>query len=61
MAKLPRAEPDMESQLARCDREIAEILNLPAVKDGTAPAWLVTLGIEDWEDEKRAILRENGE
>jgi hypothetical protein len=61
MEKLPRAEPDMESQLARCDREIEAIRNLPSVKDGTAPAWLVTLGIEDWEEEKRAILKENAE
>lgn len=41
--------------LARCDREIAEILGRPDVVAGLAPAWLVTLGIEDWEAEKRFI------
>ena len=41
--------------LQRCDREIAEILSRPDVLDGSAPAYLVTLGIEDWEREKRLI------
>lgn len=36
--------------LARCNREIAE-----ASKQMDAPAWLVTLGIEDWNAEKRLI------
>ncbi len=41
--------------VARCDREIAEILNRPDVVAGLAPAWLVTLGLLDWETEKRLI------
>lgn len=43
--------------LARCDREIQEILSRPDVVAGQAPAWLVTLGVEDWEAEKRAIRK----
>ena len=39
----------------RCDREIAEIMNRPDVVAGLAPAWLVTLGVSDWEAEKRLI------
>jgi hypothetical protein len=38
--------------LARCDREIAEI----QARDETAPAWLVTLGMMDWEMERRYLL-----
>ena len=45
--------------LARCDAEIAEILARPDVQAGTAPAWLVTMGVFDWEAEKRAIERED--
>jgi hypothetical protein len=45
----------MEDAIERCDREIAEIQNRPDVQAGLFPAWLVTLGIEDWEAEKRAI------
>jgi len=43
--------------VARCDLEIAEILNRPDVVDGSAPAWLVTLGLLDWEIEKRLIQK----
>jgi hypothetical protein len=50
---------DLQASLARCDREIEEILNRPDVKAGIAPAWLVTLGIADWETEKVLILRES--
>jgi len=39
--------------LARCDREIAE-----ASAHTEAPAWLVTLGVEDWRAEKRLIEAE---
>jgi hypothetical protein len=39
--------------LQRCDAEIRE---MEAQTD--APAWLVTLGIEDWKAEKRLIERE---
>lgn len=42
--------------IVRCEREIEEILNLPSVIDGTAPAWLVVLGVEDWLAEMK-ILR----
>ena len=45
------------SDLERCDREIAEILARPDIVAGIAPAYLVTLGIEDWEAEKRLIQR----
>ncbi len=48
----------MVDDLARCDREIAE-----ASKQMDAPAWLVTLGVEDWEAEKRLLrgeLRRSG-
>ena len=44
--------------IERCDYEIQEILNRPDVKAGTAPAWLVTLGVCDWEREKRLIEKE---
>src|ERR1017187_1938027 len=44
-------------ELARCDREIAEILSRPDVTSGIAPAYLVTLGIEDWLAEKRLIMK----
>ena len=57
MGPLKRAEPDTASQLARCDREIARI----RIATGIHPAWLITLGTEDWEWEKRMILEEAGE
>jgi hypothetical protein len=41
--------------LERCSAEQSEIINRPDVAAGFAPAWLVTLGIEDWEMEKRFI------
>lgn len=41
----------MNNEILRCDREIAE-----ALKQFSAPAWLVTLGVEDWEAEKRLIV-----
>lgn len=44
---------DLESQLARCDREIAEMYAQPP----TQPAWLTTLGILDWEAERRIIMQ----
>lgn len=50
----------LSEQIARCDREIAAIDAEPSVIDGTAPAWLVTLGREDWEAEKRWLV-ERGE
>jgi hypothetical protein len=49
---------DVAAQLARCDREQAEILAIPGVQEGSHPAWLVMLGIEDWEMEKRLIVAE---
>ena len=45
----------MQAELARCDAEIAEILTRPDVVAGLAPAWLVCLGVSDWEVEKRLI------
>ncbi len=44
--------------LARCDREIASILNRSDVRAGECPAWLVALGVNDWEVERVLILRE---
>jgi len=41
--------------VARCDQEIDEISTRPDVLAGQCPAWLVTLGIEDWEREKRLL------
>lgn len=46
----------MSDDLARCDREIAEIENRPDFL--TAPAWLLTMGMMDWETEKYLILNE---
>lgn len=42
-------------ELARCDREIAEIQNRADFK--TAPSWLLTMGMMDWETEKALITR----
>lgn len=44
----------MQNELARCDREIAEIT--ARADRETLPAWLVTLGYEDWQMEKRLIV-----
>lgn len=41
--------------LARCDREIEEILTRPDVVAGEVPSWLVLLGLLDWEVEKALI------
>jgi hypothetical protein len=43
----------MNTDLARCDREIAE-----ASQQMEAPAWLVTLWAEDWNREREWIERE---
>ena len=43
----------MSDDLARCDREIAE-----ASAHTEAPAWLVTLGVEDWKREREWIEQE---
>ena len=42
----------MNEELARCDREIAE-----AFQQTEAPAWLVTLGSNDWMVERSLILK----
>jgi hypothetical protein len=47
---------DLIAQIERCDREIDEIQQRPDVVAGVAPAWLVTLGVEDWLAEKRILL-----
>lgn len=39
-------------EIARCEKEIAAMLE----QAPTQPAWLTTLGIEDWEAEKRLLL-----
>jgi hypothetical protein len=43
----------LDRELARCDAEIAGMQNQSGV-----PAWLVALGILDWEAEKRFIRAE---
>jgi len=43
--------PQFAREIARCDREIAEMLAQPP----TSPAYLTTLGIEDWRWEKRLL------
>lgn len=50
------AEDSSVTPIERCDAEIAEILNRPDVVAGKVPAWLVTLGVEDWEAEKRLLM-----
>lgn len=42
---------DLEREIARCDREIAEMEQQPPVQ----PAYLTTLGIQDWKAEKRIL------
>lgn len=42
---------ELARELARCDREIAEMENQPPVQ----PAYLTTMGIEDWRREKRIL------
>jgi hypothetical protein len=46
------------SDLERCDREQREIRERADVVAGIAPAYLVVMGIEDWECEKRLIALE---
>jgi hypothetical protein len=48
------------NDLERCDREQEEIRNRPDVIAGTVPAYLVVLGLEDWEREKRLIEGQSG-
>lgn len=45
-----------EDSVARCDREIAEIL----AYEGECRAWLLVLALEDWEAEKRLLLQQAG-
>ena len=47
---------DLAREIARCDAEIAAMES----QEPTVPAYLTTLGIEDWEGEKRLIVREAG-
>lgn len=47
-----------QQELLRCELEIAEILDREDVKAGIAPAYLVTLGVNDWQFEKRLIEKE---
>lgn len=44
---------DLSREIARCDAEIAEMSH--DATSGNYPAWLVTLGIEDWRAEKRLL------
>lgn len=43
----------IDREIERCDREIAQIQALEPVR----PAYLTTLGILDWESEKRILQR----
>jgi hypothetical protein len=48
-----------QSALDRCVKEQEEILGRLDVIGGKVPAWLVTLGLEDWEMEKRFIVEKS--
>jgi hypothetical protein len=43
----------VQAQLARCDREIAEIIE--DARQGRMHCWAAVMAIEDWEAEKRLI------
>ena len=45
---------DIAREIARCDDEIARM----EAQDGNAPAYLVTLGIEDWRREIKFLVEE---
>jgi hypothetical protein len=45
---------ELAREIARCDAEIAAMEQ----QEPTVPAYLTTLGIEDWQGEKRLLLRE---
>jgi CHC2 zinc finger len=47
-----------EKELSRCIQEQKLIQEMPMVKNGMAPSWLVTLGMNDWDMEMRLILAE---
>lgn len=47
-------QAELQRELDRCDREIAEMENQPP----GAPAYLTTLGIEDWKREKLLVYDE---
>jgi hypothetical protein len=49
------------SDLERCDREQREIRERPDIVAGVVPAYLVVMGLEDWEHEKRLIALEQAE
>lgn len=44
-----------QSEIARCRAEQEEIRSRPDVLAGEVPAWLVMLGLEDWEMEIRLL------
>lgn len=48
-----------KDELARVDRELAEIAARADIAAGQVPAFLVTLGVEDWEMERRLIEAES--
>lgn len=47
----------MKERLERCDREINEIYDR-AMRE-PMPAWLVALGVNDWEAERALIAQES--
>jgi hypothetical protein len=48
---------DVAREIARCEQEIAAMER----QSTTAPAFLTTLGIEDWRAEKRILERQHDE
>ena len=48
----------IRAEIERCDLEIAEMDQRP--DRFTSPAWLVALGRNDWEHERRLIAEEAG-
>jgi hypothetical protein len=47
---------ELLAEIARCDREIAAMECRPPDLD--APAYLTTMGIEDWRAERRILERQ---
>jgi hypothetical protein len=48
---------DIARELSVCEQRQSEIMDMPLVMEGHAPAWLVTLGLLDWEMEKELIIK----
>ena len=57
----PRGADGELAALRRCDAEIREILERPDVVAGDTPAWLVHLGVSDWEWEREFLEKAEGD